>query len=447
MTRCAVVGGGMLGMTLALRMARDGWSVTLYEQNGHLGGLVEPWRLNTMTWDRHPQVMLRSDSMLLRLMRELRLNNDVEWGAARTNLFVDGRTHPFTSTFDHLRFPALGTIDKTRIALMMRRMRRHDDEDGDLEHLDVETWLREACGDRAFETFWRPLLLAKFGGAYARTNARHMRVTIARLYASARHGGVQRFGYVRGGYTSIVDAFSRALLREGVRIRTATAIQEVRSEDRQLWVETSDGGGGRIYDRVVMTIPAPAIARVASALSGEERERLRAIEYQGVVCASMLLDQPFGNTYLTRIIDENVPFTTAVEMTALVHPAFFGDRRLVYLSRYCSPGESSFSTGDAEIRAQAIAALARMCPSFKPQSLRAFRVSRVPAAFALPLIGYSGRVPGFVTSCPGLYIVNSAQIVEGPPTVNETLALAHQAAWTIAEDQRYASGGIRETAR
>ncbi len=427
-------------MTLALRMARAGWSVTLYEQHAQLGGLAAPWQLGGMTCDRHYQVMLRSDSLLLRLLHELRLDREIVWRAAGTSIYIDGQMHPFTSPLDLLRFPALTAMDKARLALTMRRVERGYDEN-DLEQLDVETWLREEFGDHAFETLWRPLLLAKFGDAYGRCNAAFVSATIQRLYVAARHRGAQRFGYVRGGYATIIDALSRALAAEGVRIRTATTIEEVRYEGRQLWIDTSEGGGGRLYDRVIMTIPAPAIARVASALTGEERDRLRDVEYQGVVCASMLLDQALGHAYRTAIADPAIPFSAAIEMTALVDPRAFGNRHLVYLPRYCSPRDSFFVLGDAQVRMQAMLALSRMYPSFKPESVRAFRVSRVSDAFPLPLIAYSGRIPGFITSCPGLYIATSAQIVEGTPNVNATLALAHQAVCAIAQDRRYAGEG------
>ena len=435
----------MLGMTLALRMARAGWSVTLYEEHAQLGGLAAQWQLGGVTWDRHPQVMLRSDSLLLRLLRLMRLEREIEWRAVRTNIFVDGEMHAFTSPLDLLRFPAMAAIDKARLALMVRRADRGYDED-DLEQIGAEQWLREECGDRVFETLWRPLLLANFGAAYGRCNAAFVSATIARLRAAALRRGAPRFGYVRGGYATIVDALSRALISEDVRIRTATTVEDIRYEGRQLWIETSEGGGGRLYDRVIMTIPAPSVARVATALSGEERDRLRAIEYQGVVCPSMLLDQPLGNTYSTAIADPQIPFSAAVEMTALVDPSSLGNRHLVYLPRYCTPRDSFFVLGDAQLRMQATLALSRMYPSFKPETIRAFRVSRVPAAFALPLIAYSGRVPGFITSCPGLYIATSAQIVTGTPNVNATLALAHEAAAAIAQDPRYTGGGIRETA-
>ena len=60
--RWAVIGGGVLGMTLALRLSRSGHKVTLFEASDSLGGLAAPWQLGDVTWDRHYHVTLLSDS-------------------------------------------------------------------------------------------------------------------------------------------------------------------------------------------------------------------------------------------------------------------------------------------------------------------------------------------------------------------------------------------------
>jgi uncharacterized protein with NAD-binding domain and iron-sulfur cluster len=62
MPRCAVIGGGVLGMALALRLAAAGREVTLYEAGDVLGGLAGPWKVGDATWDRHYHVTLLSDA-------------------------------------------------------------------------------------------------------------------------------------------------------------------------------------------------------------------------------------------------------------------------------------------------------------------------------------------------------------------------------------------------
>ena len=67
----AIIGGGFLGMTLALRLAQQGKAVTLFEASPSLGGLAGTWRLGDVIWDRHYHVSLSSDGYLRSLLREL----------------------------------------------------------------------------------------------------------------------------------------------------------------------------------------------------------------------------------------------------------------------------------------------------------------------------------------------------------------------------------------
>ena len=65
----AIVGGGLLGLTLALRLAQRGYRVTLLEAADHVGGLADAWQLGDVTWDRHYHVTLLSDSHLRGILR------------------------------------------------------------------------------------------------------------------------------------------------------------------------------------------------------------------------------------------------------------------------------------------------------------------------------------------------------------------------------------------
>ncbi len=45
----AVVGGGMLGLTLALRLRAQGKQVTVFERADRVGGLASAWSIDTPT--------------------------------------------------------------------------------------------------------------------------------------------------------------------------------------------------------------------------------------------------------------------------------------------------------------------------------------------------------------------------------------------------------------
>lgn len=424
--RWAVVGGGLLGMVLALRLARAGRRVTVFEAADRLGGLAAAWRVGDVVWDRHYHVILQSDTHLTGLLAELGLDRDVRWTTTRTGFYTDGRLHSLSNTLEFLRFPPLGIIDKLRLgatifyASKISRWRR-------LEHIAVIDWLRRWSGARTVDRIWLPLLRAKLGETYCETSAAFIWATIARMYAARRSGmKVERFGYVRGGYARILERFAVVLEREGVAIRLGSPARSVEPLPTGLRV-VIDGGGQEIFDRAVLTMAAPLVPRICPALARGERERLAGVRYQGVICASVLLRQPLAGYYVTNITEPWVPFTAVIEMSALVDRAEFGGRALVYLPKYLASDDAAFGRPDHEIEAEWLAALARMYPGFSRDQVLAFKLSRVRYVMPVPTLGYSDRVPAMDTTIPGLTLVNSSQIVNGTLNVNETIALAERA--------------------
>lgn len=429
--RWAIVGGGLLGMTLAYRLAQAGARVTLFDAADRLGGLASAWSLDGVVWDRHYHVTLLSDSHLRALWAELGLESELRWAETRTGFYTGGRLHALSSSLDFLRFPPLRLTDKLRLAATILHASRVRDP-LPLEEVPVSDWLRRWSGRRTFETIWLPLLKAKLGERYRETSAAFLWATIARLYAARRTGlKKEMFGYVPGGYARVLGRFAEALAGEGVEIRTGHAAESI---------APAPGGGIRIdfldgpresFDQAVVTVPAPVAARVCRGLSADEAARLRGIQYLGIVCASLLLRKPLAGYYVINITDPGVPFTAVVEMSTLVDRAELGGHTLVYLPKYVDPDDPFFDLPDDEVRETFLTALERMVPGFDRRDLLAFRVSRVRHVFALPTLRYSKRLPPMTTSVPGLHLVNAAHIAHGTLNVNETIQLANRAAAAI----------------
>ena len=115
--RWGVVGGGMLGLTLAHRLAERGHAVTVIEGAPQLGGLASAWRLGEIIWDRHYHVTLLSDGRLRALLRELGLEEEMHWVETRTGCYADGQLYSVSNTLELLKFPALGLWEKLRLGL------------------------------------------------------------------------------------------------------------------------------------------------------------------------------------------------------------------------------------------------------------------------------------------------------------------------------------------
>ncbi|MGA8098449.1 MAG: NAD(P)/FAD-dependent oxidoreductase [Candidatus Cybelea sp.] len=422
--RFAVVGGGLLGMTTAWNLVKAGHQATIFEAAPDCGGLASPWQLGDVVWDRHYHVTLLSDLTLRTLLQELALERELRWVKAQTGFYVDGSLYPFSSALDYLRFPPLSPVQKLRLGSTILRAARITDW-RPLEHITAAQWLTRLSGRVTFERIWLPLLRAKLGPNAERASAAFIWAIIARMYGARRTGSKRElFGYVRGGYQRTLRRFERELRLRGVEIRTSCPVKRVEPFGDGITIVT-DGRADR-FDRAVVTLAPPLAARLCPTLTAEERALCQGVEYQGIICASLLLDAPLTPYYITNIADASIPFTAVIEMTALVDRSELGGRALVYLPKYVSVNDSAFALEDRTIEETFLSALERMHPTFSRKSVQAFRISRVPHVFPIPTIGYSDRLPPMRTATPGLFMASSAHIVNGTLNVNETVGLANR---------------------
>jgi protoporphyrinogen oxidase len=427
MTHYGIIGGGILGMTIAHRLTQAGNQVTLMEAAPHLGGLADAWQVGDVTWDRHYHVTLLSDLHWRKLLGEIGLEGGMKWVETKTGFYTDGELYSMSNNIEFLKFPPLGLIDKFRLggtifyASKVKNWQK-------LEQVSVADWLRKLSGKRTFEKIWLPLLRAKLGENYSKTSAAFIWATIARMYAARRTGlKKEMFGYVPGGYSKILKQFTSHLADEGVEIRTGFAPTRVTATpDGSTFVEGPNGSHEQ-FDQVVLTTPSPVISKLCPDLTDDEHTRHNGLQYQGIVCASAVLKKPLAKYYVTNITDDWVPFTAVIEMSTLVDRQEFGGNSLVYLPKYVSPDDPLFEESDESIQERFVSALEKMYPHFSREDLVSFRVSRVRHVVSLSTLDYSASLPPMKTSLPGVFAVNSAQITNATLNVNDTVKLGEDA--------------------
>jgi protoporphyrinogen oxidase len=434
----AIVGGGMLGLVLALRYAQAGRTVTLFEAAPFWGGLAAPWKLGDVEWDRHYHVILSSDMALRSLLEEIGLADELRWTTTRTGFFVDGGYHELSSVTDFLRFAPLSMPEKIRLgaAILYASRKRAA---GSLEDTTAHAWLRRLCGARTYNVLWEPLLRSKLGEE-ADVSASFIAKSIARLYGARKSGTErrERFGYVVGGYARIIGALVARLESYGVVMRSGTPISAVkrmrRDGDNGFVLETAGDERFGAHE-VIVTAPSPRAGVLCAELPQPERETHTAIRYQGIVCMSLVTSEPINPYYITNITDRDIAFSAIINMSAIVERDQFGGRALTYLPKYVAPDDAIFGCSDDEIAERFLRSLEAMHPEFKRSSIIASGISRVPHVFPLPTLDYTRRLPPIQTSHPGLAIVNSAHITDGTLNVDRTIALATQAFRTLCAER------------
>lgn len=423
--RWAVVGGGLLGLTLALRLARAGRRVVVFEAEDHLGGLAASMTLGDVVCDRYYHVIPLSDTHTRDLLNELDLEQDIEWAETRTGFFTDGCLHSMSNTLEFLTFPPLGLLDKVRLggtifcASKMKNWQR-------LERVTAADWLRRWSGPRNFEKMWLPLLRAKLGENAFNASAVFIWSTIARMYAARRTGlKKEMFGFLPGGYSRVLDRLGEELNKAKVDVALQRPVRRVRQSGAGVEVSTDEGQD--VFDRVVLTVPCPQIAAMCEGLSDDDVQRLNSVVYQGITCMALLLKKPLADFYVTNITDSGLPFTAVIEMSALADRKHFGGNALVYLPKYVPQDDPTLSLSDDALADSFLAALESMYPHFHRDDVICQGISRTSCAVPILTLDYSAMLPPMDTSLPGVHIVNSAHVVQGTQNVNEVVALADEA--------------------
>jgi protoporphyrinogen oxidase len=115
-------------------------------------------------------------------------------------------------------------------------------------------------------------------------------------------------------------------------------------------------------------------------------------------------------------------------MSTLVDPdRYLGGHSLVYLPKYVTPDDPLFDESDDDIIRSFVPYLRSMHPTLSDDDIRCARVSRVRHVLAVTTLDYSAHEPPMRTSVPGLYLVSSANIVNGTLNVDESVQLADRA--------------------
>jgi protoporphyrinogen oxidase len=418
-----IIGGGMLGMTLALRLTQQGHKVTIYESAENVGGLTSSWQMNGTVWDKYYHVILMSDLNTRKILQEIGLENDMQWVETKTGFYSDGKLYSMSNIIEFFKFPPINIIDKFRLGVTIFAASKIKNWQR-LENIFVADWLTKWSGKRVFEKIWLPLLKAKLGDNYKNTSAAFIWTTIQRMYA-ARKSGLKKemFGYMAGGYEKINKKFEGHLLKLGVTIQCNTKVSAVeKTGDGLLKVTTQNNT--QTFDNVISTLSSQASVTIAPQLTEEEKQKHNSIKYLGVICPSVLLKKAISPYYVTNITDSWPPFTGVIEMTALIDKKEVDGKHLVYLPKYVNPDDALFDKDDATLRKIFCDALFKMYPQISEEDILFWGASKARVVFALPTINYSKNIPGITTSINNYYIINSAQIINGTLNVNETILVA-----------------------
>lgn len=429
-----IVGGGIMGISLAYFLSRRGVKVEVFEASNSLGGLAGRILLEDgVAIDRFYHAIMSSDRHLIDLCAELGIADRLRFRETRMGFYYQGEIHSMSNLFEFMRFPPLGWIDRFRLGLTvlhaqyLRDWRR-------LEDISVEEWLVKWSGRRTYNEIWRPMLKAKFDGVFDLTPATYVWSRLVRMKST--RGGLgqkEQAGHLIGGYLALLDAMVARIEARGGRIYLSRPVKEILIDGGKARGLLLDDGP-RQFDAVISTLPMSVYRRLIPSADPDYVAQLDKVDYFGIVSAVLVLDRPLTGYWTLNIADDRVPFTGVIETTAYIDPKYVGGHHLVYLPKYTAPRSDLQKIPDDEIQGLWLENLQAMFPDFDRRWIRYFLIYRERFVQPLRRVASTDDTPGVKSPIENLYLATTAQIYPELSSGESVTRHARLAAGIFLED-------------
>jgi protoporphyrinogen oxidase len=406
----AIVGGGILGLTLGWWLTRSGIPVKIFERDHVLGGLAGSMDFDDLVVDRYYHVILPTDSHVINLAREVGVDNHLRFRPTKVGYFDRGKMYSLSSLMEFLRFDPLTFVERARLATFVLRCQTQADW-SELDEIPLEDWLVRLCGRSLYEKMWLPLLRSKFDDRPTALPATYLWARTRRM-SSTREATSQResMGCLLGGYQVLADALADRIREGGGQICTGTTVQAFEYEGGHVSAVRTDLGSSPCRAAISTLLPGYLQPLLPSGIRLDEQH------YLGIVCLMLKLSESLSPYYTINIPDRSYPFTTVVETTQVIGPENLGGNTLVYVPRYVDPSSPYFERSDAEVTAEFLIHLGRMFPNLRPEHIRATKVVRSRVVEPIHNLGAGRRIQPLFEPVPGLWQTSTAQIY--PALVN-----------------------------
>ncbi|MBF6243153.1 FAD-dependent oxidoreductase [Nocardia elegans] len=467
--RVAVVGGGLAGITAALRCADAGYAVRLYESRPWLGGLTHSFPRGDLWIDNGQHVFLRCCDRYLALLDRLgmrdavhlqpRLDIPVSGGGRASRLRRLPLPAPLHLSWALLRYPWLSQGARVRFVRAASALRAVDPADPRTDATSFGDWLRAHGQDRdAVDSLWDLVGIATL-------NARADDVSLALAATVFRIGLLTDADAADIGWSRIPlrqlhgEAARTALTAAGVTVvhERVTAVRRVANG----WaVSTRDGDCAA--DAVVSAVPPAA----AHALLPADAVDLPANWAAGlgsspIVNIHVVYDRPVMNEPLRAGVgsvvqwvfdrtdasglratagrrsadvtdgpqDSSAPVAAAAPSTSVAPARFPAGAQ--YLAVSVSAADAFVDRPVAELRREFLPALEQLLPAARTAQVVDFFVTRERHATFRPAPGSARLRPPAATALPGLALAGAWTDTGWPATMEGAVRSGESAAAEI----------------
>jgi protoporphyrinogen oxidase len=419
-----VVGGGITGLASAYLAARAGVRVTVLEGSDAMGGLLGTFAVGGNRLEHFYHHAFTHDVELLWLMRELGIEDRMQFRRGTMGVYRAGHNYPFNVPADLFRFKPMGLGDKARFALTSLYLARLA-KWKNCENIPALEWFYRKAGRRTTESLWEPLLRVKFG-PYADKIPLAWMIGRLRQRVNSRQGSQEKLGYIQGSLHVLLEALLRALEQKGVRLQTRARVKGVTVQNGELKSLQTEAGQFEA-DNFLFTIPTIHLAELMQPVAGSYARQLRQIEYFGAVCTVLELNRPLSSTYWLNIADPGFPFGGVIEHTNLVPAGEYQGRHLVYLSRYFAASDELASMTVDATRQLMLEGLKKIYPGLSDTDILKTHIFSSRTAAVVCDLDFSKKVPACRAPLKRMYLAAMPHVYPDERSCNNSVRVAAQA--------------------
>lgn len=430
--RVAVVGGGLAGITAALRCADSGLDVTLLESRGVLGGLTHSFRRGELDVDNGQHVFLRCCTAYLDLLRRLRVLDKV---FLQPKLAIPVRSPtlrepvwlrrnalpaPLHLADSVLRYRPLGLGDRLKFASAALALRGVDPAAPESDGMSFADWLsRHGQSEQAITKLWdlvgiatmnAPATGASLGLAATvfqlglLTDARAADIGWSKVPLRELHGEPAKARLTEAGAQVLLGSKVTGLERDGAHWRVVTG-------------ETS-----LVADRVVLAVPPPA----AAGLLPEGSVRLpegwtRDLGSSPIVNVHVVYDRVIMDEQFCAAVDSPVQWV----FDRTVQSGLDSGQ---YVAVSMSAADDLIDVPVGEIRDRMLPALRAVLPAAADAGVRDFFVTRERHATFRPAPGCAALRPPARTAADGVVLAGAWTATGWPATMEGAVRSGNAAA-------------------
>lgn len=443
--KVGIVGGGVLGTSLALRLAQAGAKVTVIERGPSLGGLAGTMDFGGHQVDRFYHVITPADSRMIAMAEEVGLGEELRFTPVGAGFFAEGEMHDFNGIGDLLRFSPLSPPARLRLGWFVAQCQLRSSYDK-LEQIPLEDWLRRHCGRQVYERIWKPLLDSRFDGDPSGLPATYLWARTRRMSGARGKGGGEEMGYIVGGHQRLIDAMVSRAEELGVEARTDAPVKGLATDAEGAVTGVELEGETLDFDLTIPTLQPPALRF----LLPERHQGLLAPYPQrwlGCVCTIIKVPRSLIPYYAINIT-EPTPVTSAIETSQVLGTDHTDGLHLVYLPKYCDPDAPEQSEDDESIYRRFTDYLARLSPGFSRDEVVDWTVQRAKLVEPVHQIRSGGgeRVAPLWPGVDGLALASNAQIYPYLLNGDSVMGFAEEVAGQVS-DRLGLAGTSSESAR